>query len=372
MHRLIGIAFSAVLFWLAPITSAQTKLNYFSADVPVKTQNSSERASAARNALRQVLVRMSGSEHVLDDSLVLQKSKNALSLVEQYQYAALESEVLKEEGYEEMLSFTFSSSMVRKILTDSQKPFWSVNRPTTLIWLVEDTAEAGRQLLNQQSESFIIQSLADAADRRGLPVMFPLLDLDDQLALSADDVWNVNESVILDASQRYDADVILVGRYSQTSRGELWTIWQFFHAGMSQSYDGRFVLEDEKADGLVGINALDPLADFLAQRYAISPRLEATGRLVMQVSGITNFGSYRQSLDYLEGLAAISDIQLAAVRQDTVLVVFESEASIDKLLSAFALDGKLYPRSNASPAVPVWQQVPQGTMENPLRFEWSL
>lgn len=372
MHRLMRIVLPIAMVFFSEAVYAQAKLNYFSASVPVKSQSASERASAARKALSQVLVRMSGSEKVLGNSLIKQKTKSALNLVEQFQYRALDSELLKEDGYKEMLSLTFASSLVEKMLNQAQQPFWSVNRPTTLIWLAEDTLDGGRQILNQHSDSLIIQSLSDEAERRGLPVIYPLLDLDDQLALSAEDVWSVDEQVIARASERYDVDVILVGRYSQTSRGEVWSIWQFFHAGSSQSYDSRFVLDEKNTQLSIGASALDPLANFLAQRYAISPQLEASGRLVMQVAGVNSFGKYRRSLDYLEGLAAVSEVQLAAVRQDTMLVYLESEASIEKLLGALALDGKMQPVSTGLHAAPLWQQVPRGTMENPLRFEWSI
>ncbi len=362
-----------VLWVIAGVAVAQPSSQYFRASVPVKTQSSAERKQATEDAFLQVLVRMSGTMAVELEDNILQKLGNAWRYVEQYQYEPLASEALEAEGYRENLILSFSPVAVRRVLDQAQMPFWSVNRPSTLVWLVEDDAELGKQLLNQYSETPVIQALSDAADVRGLPLTFPVLDMEDRLALSAEDVWDVNDEAIMAASERYAADVILVGRYSRTSRGELWSIWQFFHAGATRSYDSRVLLAEEgTVDARFGADALFPLADFLSARYAILNRGEVAGRLVLQLGGVTDFSAYRRSLDYLGGLAAVSNLHVAAVRGDTMLLFLESEASVEKLMSTIALGNQMAPwREDRRIEVPQWQQSPEGTLENPLRYRWS-
>ncbi len=345
--------------------------DYYQGTVPVKSQQAKERRSATEDALLQVLVRMSGSLDPQYDDQILQRLSRASNYVEQFQYQALESETLKDEGYRELLTLSFSAGAVRKILGDANMPFWSENRPSTLIWLAEDNVEFGKQLLNQASDSPIVASLVDAGQSRGLPILFPVLDLEDRIALSADDVWSVDEAKLVEASARYGADVILVGRYSQTSRGEVWSIWQFFHAGASQSYDSRVTLDDPKSSAILGEDALFPLADFLAERYAILSRGEDSGRLVVEVDGVSDFRAFRKSLDYLEGLAGVSALQVAEVKDDGLLLYLESEASIDKLMSTINLDSKLVVVADAENALPEWQRGPKGSVENPLQFRWA-
>ncbi|MFL0801909.1 MAG: DUF2066 domain-containing protein [Agarilytica sp.] len=345
--------------------------DYYQGSVPVKSQQTKERRTATEDALLQVLVRMSGSLDPQYDDRILQRLSRASNYVEQFQYQALESEVLKEEGYRELLTLSFSAGAVRKILADAKMPFWSENRPNTLIWLVEDNVEFGKQLLNQSSEAPIIDSLTDAGTKRGLPIIFPVLDLEDRIALSAEDVWSVDEAKIVEASARYGADVILVGRYSQTSRGEVWSIWQFFHAGASQSYDSRVVFDDQRTNALLGEDALFPLADFLAERYAILNLGEDSGRLVVDVKGIGDYRAFRKSIDYLEGLAGVSALQVAQVDDKGLRLYLESEASIDKLMSVINLDNKLVSIVDAENTLPEWQRGPKGSVENPLQFRWT-
>ncbi|MFL0809987.1 MAG: DUF2066 domain-containing protein [Agarilytica sp.] len=350
---------------------AQDKLNFFQATVPVTSQQRSERVKVTEDAFLQVLIRMSGNSEIIYNDAILLQLDRASRYIQQYQYEDLDSEALREQGFTERLSVSFSQSAVRKVLSQAGLPYWADNRPTTLVWLVEDSEEFGRGLLNQYSDSDVVRSLGEAAGLRGLPLSFPVLDLEDQQALAPDDVWDFNEEAIIEASQRYAADVILVGRYSMTSAGDIWSIWQFFHAGATQSYDARIDAENIAAGKKIGPEALSPLADFLASRYAFTSSGELSDRLVVQLSGVKDFSDYRKSLDYFEGLAAISNLQVAAVRVDSMLLYLASDASVEKLLSVITLDNKLSIEQDDLDVGPVWQSAPKGSAENPLKFNWS-
>lgn len=351
--------------------AAQTEINYFSAEVPVKSQDSKERKSAASEGLREVLIRVSGSPGVLASGELDKKINGAISYVEQFQYLPLEDEALIKGGYRERISLKFSPSVVERLLYETRLPYWPVNRPKTVVWLAEDSPEEGRQLVNKNIPSPMVESLLRTAYQRGLPLVFPLLDLDDQLALSADDVWVFDEEKVKEASERYQADAILVGRYSTTSRGEIWATWQFFHAGTTRTYDNRSDLKDEDALVKLGDQALSPLADFLAARYSVVPTMETQARLVMQLSSIESFGDYYTALAYLDKMAAIADVDLVGIRQDTMLLYLDAESQVGKLMDVLALDGRMKPVVNeVSGPVPVWQQMPLGSFENPLNYQW--
>lgn len=369
--RFFTACFVSIPFLTGGHVFANSQINFFQASVPVKSQQRDERRKATEEALFQVLVRMSGSRDIIENEEVLNQLKNAPRYIQQFQYENLESEELLEQGFTDLLMVKFSQSAVRKVLNRSGLPYWAENRPKTLVWVVEDMEDLGRSLLNQYSDAEVINSLQASAQARGLPLSFPVLDLQDQQVLSPDDVWDFNEEAIIEASQRYAADVILVGRYSQTSTGNVWSIWQFFHAGATQSYDARLDAESIEAGSQVGPEALAPLADFLAGRYAFHSSGELSDRLVVQLSGVTDFRDYRKSLDYLEGLAAISSLQVAAVRGDSMLLYLASDASVEKLLSVITLDSKLDIVDEGLELGPVWQSAPKGSAENPLKFSWS-
>lgn len=353
-------------------TNALGSLNYYQATVPVRSQSKTDRQYAAQKGLQEVLVRMNGSESVLQNAQVKAAVRRAQSYIEQFQYRQIKEEALVSKGYKQEMQLTFSPELIeRLLLRQAQVRYWPTNRPQILVWLVEDNAQAGRQMLNRAVEdpdgkgNPIVKALDKAALERGLPIEYPLLDLDDQLAITADKLWRMDEDSILAASQRYDAAVILLGRFSRTSKGEIWSTWQFHHAGKNQVWDSRASEIDKLA-----WEALSPLTDFLAERYAIVPSGQNAPDLVLQLSGINTFKDYRQALDYLNGLAMISDVSLLEVQTGEMLLALHSEASLNKFKTAVQLDRKIKPSFQQS-ELPAWQQLPEGTMENPVRFSWQ-
>ncbi len=359
-YRVIVLLLSVLM---ACSAASHAAIDFYRGVVPVKSQAKQQRELAAKEAFAQVIVRLSGSSSALEEDAIRQAQSRALSYVEQFQYLALEDEELLARGYKEQISLQFSPAPLKKLLMASYK-FWPTNRPSTLVWLVEDSLEFGKQFISNDLAPEVIASFENNAAERGLPLTYPLLDLQDQMRLSAEQVWSLDEEAILVASQRYNADVVLVGRYSSTSRGEYLATWQFFHRGDTRVYDSR----NGKAAELGGL-ALNPLADYLGTRYAIVSTGEKSPALVLQVSGVDSFASFRAALNYLDKMAAVSQLNLNAVRQDTLLLSLGSESSVDKLVSVLALDGRMELQENTG-ELPAWQQTAPGTVENPLRYRW--
>jgi len=227
------------LFLLCIQGVSAESFNYFGAEVPVESQSRSDQKKAAQEGLMNVLVRISGSEAVRRKSQLVRKAKNALSLVSELQYADLEDRELKDQGFKHLAKFRFSERLVRKLLADAELPVWSVNRPQTLVWLVEDSAASGKQMMPYDKENPLFSGLEEASYYRGMPLVFPLLDLDDQVNLSPSALWALDEKAIVKASARYNAGVILVGKFSVMSSGRVVSSWQYIHAGRTRVYNLR-------------------------------------------------------------------------------------------------------------------------------------
>ncbi|WP_162926351.1 DUF2066 domain-containing protein [Teredinibacter purpureus] len=364
-QSLVKMTIALSLF--ATAATAGANVDFFSASVPVASQSKADRIAAAQQGFAEVVVRISGSELVLDNAPLSRAQDNAIAYVEQFQYSSVMDVGLIAEGFNEQISLAFSAPAIERLLRDNNLPYWPINRPTTLVWLVEDNVVDGKQFINADIAPEVLEGFELASAQRGLPLSYPLLDLEDMMSLSAEQLWRLDEAAILEASERYSADAIVVGRYSTTSRGELLATWQFFHRGDSRVYDSRNL---ETAE--LGYFALNPLADYLGARYAIFSREGSVPALVLQLSGVNSFGDYRKALDYLENVAAVAGVFVAGVRQDTVLLHLDSDAGAEKFMSALVLDGRLEPvRVLGAGEVPVWQQIPKGSPENPLFYRWK-
>lgn len=360
LRRLLlrNVCLTIFLSVISSLALAQN-LNFFSASIPVKSQSASERERAAALGLRQVMVRMSGVtqlDEYPDLSAALSKANRS---IEQFQYERVKD---RDGVTQEHLVMTFSAAAVETALKQAGLPYWPVNRPSILVWLVEDDVAEGKNLVNDTSAP-VVQGLLEVAQLRGLPLRFPLLDLDDQLAINAEQVWNLDEHAVLDASSRYDADTVLLGRYTRTFSGQWWTTWQFFHKGEGRLYDVRH--EDPLA---IGQQALAPLADYLAEFYALksNPNAEGAAALYVQVRPVANFGTYRKTLDYLDRLAVVTSLGVMAVTQDSLLLSVQLNGDWNQLLKAISLDNKL--RARTAQTTEPW--IAAGGIEQPLQLEW--
>ncbi len=349
----------------ASLTVAQSE-RYFSAEVPVKGQSRQEREQAAELGLLDVLVRMSGDENVRLDDNVLSDSRQAIRYVQQFQYDELTDEAALSEDYSALLRFKYSDNAVREFLTRHGYPFWSVKRPVTLVWLVEDSVEYGKQFVPHDPAHPLIQGVEKQASYRGVPLSFPLQDFQDQMALGAERLWALDEQAILDASARYDADVVLVGKFTETSSGQIWSNWQFFHLDQSRVYDVRA----EEALQL-GASAIDPLADFLAARYAVDTGANQDSAYIVHVRNIHGFADYRGLFDLLSRLDAIESVQVDLAHQDRLQLRVSSDATVEQLVSLLRLGNHLFAEAAGGGEVPGWQQAPLGSLANPLRYRWE-
>lgn len=337
-------------------------MDFYRASAPVADQTAKERSRAAAQGLREVLVRISGSRDVVHASGVGQALSRASSYMDQFQYSRKRDEW---GGAQEYLEMTFAPSVIEKLLRQAGVPFWPVNRPAALVWVVVDDPESGKQLVNDREDP-VIQAVVQAAESRGVPLTFPLLDLDDQLALSAEDVWAMDEDAVLNASERYDADTVLVGRYTQTSTGQWWSTWQFFHRGQGQMYDARVDTAEE-----VGRVAIDPLADHLAGLYAVVSGGEGRSEVLMQVDGVSDFAGYRGVLSYLNGLAVLGGAELLMVNDELLTVRAGLDGTLEQFRNVLSLDGKLQTSVDQVSSSAPWISVAEGTPANPLRLRWA-
>ena len=139
-----------VVYLLSAVAICQPELAYYKAQVPVKSQAAKERKRAAQEGLKEVVLRLSGVQQaqaqqilvqrsggqvpssVIDNAVIQQRLKRAISYVEQFQYKVLDDEALKQQGYSEWISLRFSPSVIEGLLVEAGLSLWPINRPTNI------------------------------------------------------------------------------------------------------------------------------------------------------------------------------------------------------------------------------------------------
>ncbi|GAB3094924.1 DUF2066 domain-containing protein [Aestuariicella hydrocarbonica] len=374
MQRLSGLILSVLtLVWvvLVPaVASAETVANLYQQRELVVGQGSSERLRAMSEALSTVLVRVSGQPAVLQSDQVKQALSSPEGYMEAYRYES-GSTTVERDGQQvpaTTIVLNFSRAGVEGLLRQAQLPLWPANRPSVLVWVVKDDFNQGRRLVSLQDEGELSGAVKEAARRRGLPVVTPLLDLEDQVSIKPDDLWALNTDAIMQASERYKADAVLVGRYSQASSGQWLSAWTLFHKQKQQVFD-----RERAEEAALLTDALDATSDYLADIYSINTNGARAGTVVMEIDQIQDFSEYVKTLSYLTDLDMVRQLDLLAVDGAKLQLMLKMDGDVALLANALELDNRLVtvaPKTGRDTVSLPASLEPQGSLANPLRYRW--
>ncbi len=369
----LGIALAVLM--VSPMVHAEVVTQLYQQSELVSGQSQAERKQAARSALEKVLVRVSGRDFVLQVAGVQTALNRAERLIEAYRYESTD-ETMPQEGLPvaaSRLVFNFSRSGIERLLRDQQAPLWPSNRPSVLVWLVKDDLNKGRELVSLQDGGPLADAATELSLLRGIPLVMPMLDLEDRLQISPNQVWSLDQAAIIEASARYNADVLLIGRYSQTSSGQWLSAWTLLHKQHQQVFD-----REATEEPMLVTQGLNAATDFLASIYSISSFGGATDSVIVQIEQVNGFRDYVKAVNYLDSLEVVRHVNLAALEAHSIQLSVKLEGDISALTDALALDRRLGAlRESIDPTsaqvngvkLPATPEA-LGSQSNPLRYRW--
>lgn len=285
----------------------------FEIDVPVEAQDDASRREAVRRGLEAVFVKLTGSRRALENPALATSLSDADRYILQFSYKSAEALPTRDDDRPRaLLHVSFQPAAVEDLLRRAGEPILPAARPLTLLWLVIDDG-VERRMLARETEPGIAQWLLYDAAQRGVPLGFPLLDLEDTLSVSTDQVWAIDTAAVTEASRRYGADSVLLGRLVQLSTGEWIGEWRHLLADQS-------VYRDARAPDIAGLSAqlVDRLAEAIADRYAIVSNLESAVGVAVTVTGVDSVSAFRQLADLLARLASVRDLRVRRLEGDSV------------------------------------------------------
>jgi hypothetical protein len=310
----------------------------FEAEVVVSDQTPAQRSEALKSALREVLLRVTGQSSMLETPVVQTLLAGPEQLVQQYRYFTEPNQdppLLK-------LWVRFDGDAIRQTLQQQGMAYWGGERPDTLVWLaVED--RGNRYLVSADDTSEVHRQVAAAAHARGVPVLFPLMDLEDQAQVRYADIWGGFFDKVISASQRYKTPVILIGRLNRMPSGGWASRWQLEMGGKTRSWsDAHPQLE------VLAKQGIDDLADVQASQLAVST--SATGSTVaISVAGIDTLAAYARSNNYLEALSSVRSVQVEEVKPGVVQYSLQLNGSMQDLARTIAIGTVLAPAADGMP-----------------------
>ncbi|MEH6588889.1 MAG: DUF2066 domain-containing protein [Halioglobus sp.] len=334
LRKYVIAPFVCLLFVLQAHAVTVRGLN--EAEVPVADHSADALAAGSKEALAQVLVKLSGSTEVLRNPVIIGELGRARSYVQQYSYT-------RDEDVEGDLAarFEFDNAVVTRLLTEAGAPIWTANRPPVLVWLVARDA-SGTQIVSRDVAPEVMASLQKAFSRRGIPLRSPLFDIEDAAALSVNDAWRLQAAPILAASQRYRVENVLVGRLTSLSSGEWVGDWSYF---ADTNRIDRSISADS-VTSFIGEGAAF-VAEDMSNRYAVAATGAVLGGVEMMVSGVSDFADYAVIVSWLEGLELIDHANVESIVGTDIVIRLTARAQSQQLKSIIELNRKLVPVAGA-------------------------
>jgi hypothetical protein len=322
--------------WLAFVPAgsalADVVADLYSATVPVADQSSQALATAAKEAMAEVLVKISGTRDVLQSPAVSAALGDARNQVQQYAYVQG-----KPPAAPLSLSFEFSGPYVTELVSQSGSPLWTVNRPRVLAWVVVED-EQGRRFVSQDGAPQEAQWLLEEFSRRGVPVQLPVFDLTDTAAVSIDDVWALNANTVLAGSARYNVQDVLVGRLAKSSGGQSFGDWSYLR--QNEQVNRSVTVSDVQAFMRNGVNIV---ATDMVSRYAVAPTTGAGGGVRLSIAGITTYADYAALVSWLEKLEMVDYANVEQVQGERVDFLVQAKVDTTQLAAIVALNNRLVP-----------------------------
>ena len=328
MTRIITVLF--FLFTATTALAAQVS-SLYQVQVSVASQNDADRSRVAPDALKQAIIKIAGDREAVNNADITALLADAERYVARYSYQQINQTDDLTTPEQLAVNFIFDAQTLNNALQRIGLPIWGENRPEILLWLASDM-DGQQRLIGDTDDEMLTDLIARHAARRGLPVLLPVMDLEDQTQISFSDIWTGNNSTIQTASERYGTRIVVSaqirGNESQTGIS-----WQAMSGGDNLRWKSEGTLSTAVAQGI------DQLADMLGQRFA--QQMGESQRLAVEIADVKDYNDYNRLVAYLNNLQAVESVSVVSMNNNLLKVDLTIRGEVSKFRELLAFDGLL-------------------------------
>ena len=278
----------------------------------------------ARQALERVLLERSGDRDLLTHPAVAAVIESARSSLSLYQFELIDGQM--------RFVAQIDPATIESMIKEANGTLWAEPPPPVLLWLVIDDL-GGRRFGNTSMEQPLWEALEKAFAELGVMLRQPLYDLPDALLVSPDTLWRQDFGPIVEASERYGARQILIGRLIVLSSGR---------------YIGEWIYRDETAEKSISVQAASTPAlvepgltlamSEVRRQYAVAlSKSSDQGVLRVSVRNVVSLQDYKAVTNLIAGIRTLEHVRPVAVEGDTLtleLLGVSDPATLSRLMAA--------------------------------------
>jgi len=299
----------------------------YEAEVSIPDRSDASRQEGTRQAGLRVLSRVTGERDPESVESLTAIVEAMPRLVERFRIQSGDDEL--------RLSVSFDAEAVDRQVRQADAPLWGRERPRTLVWLaVRDGGD--RLLLTEDEAREKAESVLEAARGRGVPLLFPIMDLEDRAAVDFADIWGGFDERVLEASVRYGPNAILIGRVDRAGSEQWDSRWTLYQPDGSVRWRGSLAPR-EMALG----EGIQEMADRLARRYAVRGGIGSDDEVRLQLRGLDQLEDLVRAERHLQGLTPVEQVRLESLERDTAVFRIRARGGRQALEQAIELGDRL-------------------------------
>ena len=323
--------------------STVRELEWYTAEVPVTSQESRERDAALGRALGQVLIRVTGRTAAPSEAVVQRALRVAESMVVGTEYRDVEEVVGGVPVQRQVLAASFDPEAVDALVVAAGLPLWAGERPKPMLWLaIDDGGGAGPRLVSAQQIN-VVKPLAQRGLERGLRFLLPAGTPVEQPAASS--LWALDAAAIAVLTRRYGVRFQLLGKLSRAGAAG-WTSDWLLADGETEVT--RWSVTDPSPQRAIAAGA-DRAADALAARQARQVDAGAAEVLDAEIVGLRSQEDWLGLASYLQALPVLRGLEIIEARPDALRVRFDLAVDRARFEAMLAGGDRLAP-DTAGPA----------------------
>lgn len=324
-----------VLFYCIAVNAVAVQVSgLYQTSVPVASQASDLRTSALQHALSQVLIKVSGNSTVVNSATIQAAIVNPENYLLSYSY---QDGVLPDGNSSLLLEVSFDPKSLESLLQNAQQSIWGKNRPLVLVWLADTKMNASPELVGTNTDNPLTAQFKSDAKARGLPILFPIMDLTDMQAVTPENVSGPQLNSIQQASTRYNSDAILAVNLTQNNNQWNGT-WTLLSQGEATTWQTKGLSLDAAIKA-----GIDAVTDGLAAKFAVAANSSASADVQLTMYNVKNLVDYAAVTNYLKGLSPVKQVEVDQVESNALILNLNVAGGETALQQALSLDHHLKP-----------------------------
>lgn len=319
--------------------------NLFYAEVEIADESAEARQTSIASAFHKVLIKLTGNSKIKGHKGVSRLLRKAPDYMSQYRYRVdeLSGDAGQAEEAEKLTRYIqvqFDKTAVERALAAAGIAIWEGSRPEVLLWLAYAQYDKP-ELMDAEILPEAIPMLQQAAGDHGLPLQLPLMDLQDQAALSSADVWGSKTKVIKQASERYPHDVILTAKITGTEGSKWNSSWVLYNRAEPRE----FTRSGESLQHALN-RGMNRAAELLAQIYAPVWTGEPSEPVKVHILQVGSAADYSRVMDLIRQQSGVSRVSVKQMKTDELLLEVWASGGAQALGNSLPLGGELTPATD--------------------------